>query len=129
GQGEAIPIASESCDAVFCRVAMPYMNISRALAEMLRVLRPGGWLWLTLHPREMVVRQLRGDLVAHRWRGVLYRCFVLANGMLCNATGIQLRYPFNRSRQETFQTPAGMRRLLRKAGFEILAIETDGTFV
>ena len=50
--GEALPFAAASFDLVVSRVALPYMDLPVALAEMRRVLRAGGRLWLALHPRE-----------------------------------------------------------------------------
>lgn len=129
GSGEALPLASGSCDAVICRVALPYMHVATALGEMARVLRPGGRVFLTLHPYELVLRHLLEDAGALRLRGVLYRAFVLVNGLLLHATGRQTRYPLNRKRQETFQTAGGMRRLLEAAGLHVLEISHDGEFV
>jgi ubiquinone/menaquinone biosynthesis C-methylase UbiE len=126
GEGEALPVASASCDFVICRVALPYMNVPTALGEMARVLRAGGSLWLTLHPAEMILASLRGDLRRGHWRSAAFQCFVLLNGLILAATGRQLRFPLNRSRQETFQTAAGMRRDLRRAGFEDIHFERYG---
>ena len=49
-QGEHLPFAASAFDYVYSRVALPYMNIPVALAEMARVLQPEGHLWLALHP-------------------------------------------------------------------------------
>src|SRR3954449_13214466 len=46
--GENLPFQPSSFDFVYSRVALPYMHIPTALAEIHRVLRPGGNLWLTL---------------------------------------------------------------------------------
>ena len=46
---EQIPFPDGSFDGVFSEVALPYMHISRTLAELHRVLVPGGWLRVTLH--------------------------------------------------------------------------------
>ena len=40
--GESLPFAADSFDMVISRVAVPYMRRGSALAEMARVLRPGG---------------------------------------------------------------------------------------
>src|SRR5262245_16260126 len=50
GSGERLPFANESFDFVFSRVALPYMIIPDALAEIRRVLRSGGRFWTVLHP-------------------------------------------------------------------------------
>jgi SAM-dependent methyltransferase len=46
GSGEAIPAPDASADIVLCVTAHQYMEIGPALAEMARVLRPGGELIL-----------------------------------------------------------------------------------
>lgn len=48
GRGEQLPLPA-GFDGVFCEVALPYMHIPRALAELPRVLIPGGLLKATLH--------------------------------------------------------------------------------
>lgn len=116
--GEALPIATASCDLVISRVALPYMHMRTALGEMARVLRPGGTLWITLHPLPMILDKLRQDWQCRNWRGVIYQCFILGNGALFSLTGLQFRYPLNRNRQETFQTPTGVRRELKRFGLE-----------
>lgn len=40
--GDALPFSSEVFDVLICRLALPYMDNSRALSEFARVLRPGG---------------------------------------------------------------------------------------
>jgi len=42
---ESLPFPDESFDIVFCNAGLHHMqNIPAAIAEMLRVLRPGGWM-------------------------------------------------------------------------------------
>lgn len=40
------------------RVALPYMHIPMALAEIARVVKSGGHVWLTLHPFAMTREQI-----------------------------------------------------------------------
>jgi ubiquinone/menaquinone biosynthesis C-methylase UbiE len=51
GTGECLPFESESFDRVISSVALPYMNIPKALKEIHRILVPGGSLSLSLHLR------------------------------------------------------------------------------
>ncbi|PYU30008.1 MAG: hypothetical protein DMG31_15100 [Acidobacteria bacterium] len=53
-RGEDLPFEDEYFDLVFSRVALPYMDINKALREISRVLKGGGDLWLALHPASMV---------------------------------------------------------------------------
>ena len=46
---ERLPFASGAFDIVLCRVAIPYTDNRAALAEISRVLRPGGVLLLKVH--------------------------------------------------------------------------------
>jgi ubiquinone/menaquinone biosynthesis C-methylase UbiE len=43
---------------VISRVALPYMHIPMALAEIARVVKSGGHVWLTLHPFAMTREQI-----------------------------------------------------------------------
>ena len=58
-EGESLPFCKETFDLVICRVALPYMHVTRAVREMARVLRVGGDLWLVLHPFSMTVQELK----------------------------------------------------------------------
>ena len=55
-RGEELPLPSRSFDLAISRVALPYMRTTAALSEMARVLRPGGDLWIVLHPFSLVWR-------------------------------------------------------------------------
>src|SRR5215212_5711249 len=57
-EGEALPFPENSFDLVICRVALPYMHVSRAITEMSRVLTAEGELWLVLHPFSMTAKEL-----------------------------------------------------------------------
>jgi SAM-dependent methyltransferase len=117
GRGESLPFASGCFDMVISRVALPYMRLRSALGEMARVLRPGGTLWLLLHSLEHVAREMLGFLRVGELRPALHRLYVMANGFLANAAGIEIPSPVS-GRYESFQTVAGMRRQLAALGFE-----------
>jgi len=49
GRGEQIPFAGETFDLVICTQMLEYVSEpSAAIAEIYRVLRPGGWLFLSV---------------------------------------------------------------------------------
>src|SRR5215470_17724329 len=49
GAGEKLPYDNASFDRVISSVALPYMDIPKALAEIYRTLAPGGSVSLSLH--------------------------------------------------------------------------------
>jgi ubiquinone/menaquinone biosynthesis C-methylase UbiE len=112
--GEALPFADESFDRVVCRLALPYMEIATALSEVRRVLRPGGSLFLSVHPPGFSLQELKNS--ARNPLASLYRLYVIANGCLFHATGATWR--LTRKRVESFQTERGMRLAMRRARFE-----------
>lgn len=121
--GEFLPYRDSSFDLVFSRVALPYMHVATALAEMHRVLQPGGRLWLTLHaPSIPWIAWKRASL-----RGKVYFSYVLANGLLLHLTGKQVR--FVNGRCESYQTASRMKQMLEAAGFRDVAIEVGRHFV
>lgn len=62
---QRLPLATASCDAIFSNLVLQWCPEPRkALAEALRVLRPGGWLCLSL-PGPATLRELRAA-----WRQV-----------------------------------------------------------
>jgi SAM-dependent methyltransferase len=112
--GERLPFLDRAFDYVYSRVALPYMDIPSALAEMHRVLRPGGRLWLALHPLSVPAEQFRrGNL-----KGKLYAACTIVNGLWFHLTGRTLRIgPIC----ESIQTERGMRVALARAGFTNVA--------
>jgi len=129
GVGEWLPFASGSFDLVYSRVALPYMRIDRAIAEMARVLRPGGTLWLTLHPLSRVIRDTMAEARQLHLRAVLHGAYVIGNGLALHALGRTFAWPFGHGGYESFQTTEAMRRCLARAGFEAIAIERSRFFV
>src|SRR3954470_8184556 len=112
--GERLPFVDGAFDYVYSRVALPYMDIPSAVAEMHRVLRPGGRLWLALHPLSVPAEQFRrGNL-----KGKLYATYTIANGLWLDATGRTLRLG---RLCESIQTERGMRLALTRAGFSRIA--------
>ena len=110
-RGEHLPFQENSFDFVYSRVALPYMNVPVALAEMHRVLRSRGRLWLTLHPIEIPASQFRrGNL-----KGKVFAVYVVLNGLWFHLSGRTFR--FLRAIRESFQTERGMRIALVRAGF------------
>ena len=114
-QGERLPFADGSFDYVYSRVAIPYMDIPSAAAEMHRVLRAGGRLWLALHPIAIPAEQFRrGNL-----KGKVYALYTMINGAWFHLTG--RTFPLPNGTCESIQTRRGMTLALNRAGFRNIA--------
>jgi ubiquinone/menaquinone biosynthesis C-methylase UbiE len=111
-RGELLPFRDGSFDMVFSRVALPYMNIPRALREMRRVTVRGGRLWLSLHGIDMPIERFRTSGL----KGKVFAAYVLANGLSFHVLG--RNFPFLTGVCESFQTEPAMRSALSRAGFE-----------
>jgi SAM-dependent methyltransferase len=114
-EAESLPFPSATFDRVISNVALPYMNIPRTLAEIYRVLVPGGTLLASLHPLSFTLAELRNALP--KPKSALHRVCVLANGILFHATG--------RNFGESFQTERGVRIALRRANFGGVSFRHD----
>jgi ubiquinone/menaquinone biosynthesis C-methylase UbiE len=120
-RGENLPFVDNSFNGVFSEVALPYMHIPRTLAELHRVLVPGGWLKTSLHSPRFTWQELARVFPKPKY--TLFRIFVLLNGFVLHFTGrvISLKHV-----PESCQTEAGMRIALRRAGFEGAKFRREG---
>jgi len=114
GAGECVPFGDESFDRVISNVALPYMNIEKALAEIHRILVPGGSLSLSLHPPSFTIAELFYNAIP-KPVPTLFRLYVGLNGFVFHCTGRTVG--FVEGRTESFQTERGMRVALNRAGF------------
>jgi hypothetical protein len=120
-RGESIPLADASVHGVLSWVALPYMHIPRTLAEIHRVLVPGGFFRAALHNPAFTWSELREAFP--RPKPSLFRVFVLLNGMTLHFSGRVISLG---RMAECCQTEAGMRRALCRAGFSAIAFGHDG---
>ena len=114
GAGERLPFEDESFDRVISAVALPYMNIQKTLAEIHRILVPGGGVSLSLHRPGFTMAELLHKALP-KPVPTLFRLYVMANGLWFHCTGKTVGF-LNR-RTESFQTERGMRVALNGAGF------------
>ena len=127
-RGESLPLPSGYFDLALSRVALPYMRTGKALAEMARVLRPGGDLWIVLHPFSLVWNELKSSIGRGRWRSALSRAYALANGACVHWTGRELPAPY-RGNHNSFQTEERIVRTLSALGFEDIRVDRRRFFV
>jgi len=118
GAGESLPFEDESFDRVISNVALPYMNIQRALAEVQRILVPGGSLSVSLHLPGFTIAELVHNAIPQPIP-TLFRLYVIANGIVFHSVGKTVG--FVKGRTESFQSERGMRLALKRAGFDTLS--------
>ena len=119
---EDVPLASASVDVVVCRLVLPYTDNARALAEIARVLRPGGVLLLKFQHARFYFRELATGLTQRHFKSVVHACRVLVAGAVYHLTGSQPRRWIS---GESFQTMWLLRRELARNGLEIQHILRD----
>jgi len=113
GRAESIPFPAATFDLAFSRVSLPYTDIPKALREMARVLKPGGRIWVTVHPRDRpgaMLSDVRG------WRKKAYRIYEWLNGYCLKYFGFLV--PLG-GRCVSWQDIETMCRLLGRVGFSV----------
>ena len=122
---EELPIRDRSFTVIMSRVAIMYMDVPRFIPEAYRVLEPGGKLWLTGHKFSHVMLHLALSISRRNVKDVIFRSYVIFNGLLFHYSGAMMRFPFNRRRVESFQTKGGLRRALARQGFTDIEFFVD----
>ena len=128
-EGERLPLRDLSFDFVMSRVALPYMHLPKALAEIARVVKPGGQIWFSLHPWSTAYDWLIQAIRSISLKNTLYRLYVIVNGVCFHFVGRQFRFPLARRRCESFQTVRGMRRAMNRAGFVEVRVKPGHRFI
>lgn len=117
--GEVLPLACASFDVVICRVALPYMNITKTLAEIARVLGPDGKLFLKIHSPAFYVRMVKNRLPKRSLKQLAYPLLCLFCGTVNLVTGKQLYRGFWKGK-ETFLTRKSLEKALAGSGLRII---------
>ena len=126
-RAEAIPYSECRFDLVFSRVALPYTNVPLALSEMRRVTKPGGVVWLLLHPWRMELSTFVEALKKGNMRRSLDRTYVIANSVALAITGRCFARPWTHT-YESFQLAGSMRRLMHALSFRDVLVSTGNQF-
>lgn len=115
GAGECSPFEGESFDREISAVALPYMNIQKALAEIHRILVPDGGLSVSLHLPSFTIAELLHNAIP-KPVPTLFRLYEMANGLVFHCVGRTVG--FVKGRTESFQSERGIRLALKRAGFD-----------
>ena len=126
GRIESLPLRARSADLVLCRLVLPYVDVRLALAEMTRVLRPGGGLVVMFHRYRYYVRQIARAARAADARPIVHAGRVLLSGLAFHASGRQRTILRTR---ETYLTVARLRRMAGAAGLEFVTEVPGGSAV
>ena len=112
---ERLPFRDHSFDMLILRLVLPYVELKPALAEVRRVLRPGGLVFFQLHSFRYYLKRCREQLVNPRRFSYFVR--PLLSGL---AFRIFLRQPRNRWIRQSALNVNTLTRYLRPAGFRPL---------
>jgi SAM-dependent methyltransferase len=123
-EGENLPFADESFDVVLCRVALPYMNNKKAIAEIARVLKPNGVLLLKTHAPLYYFGLIGQRAKTLSARQIAYPLICLAASFWHQITGRQLAGGFWQGK-EVFQTRAFLEREFEKNALQIDGVLPD----
>jgi ubiquinone/menaquinone biosynthesis C-methylase UbiE len=115
-EAESLPFAPESFDLVNCSLALPYIDNARGIAEVSRVLRPGGVFLLKIHHARYYLRELWQGLMTRNLLSMIHGGRVLTAGTLYH---LAQRQPRAKLLNESYQTKWLLRRELAKQGLFI----------
>jgi ubiquinone/menaquinone biosynthesis C-methylase UbiE len=114
GELERLPLAADTCDAVFCYGAFMFTDMRRTLHEFYRVLRPGGRVYLNANSTGWCVHLLLD-------RGLRRANFGLVRAALRMAG----RTVLGRESQIVVRE-RWLRAAVAAAGFRVRALDTEG---
>lgn len=110
-----IPEADSTVDLIYACVSIPYTNIPDVIAEMKRLLKVGGRVWMTLHSKEYAKEQLRIAIKHRRIIDFIHKIYLMMNGYLFKWFGFLI--PWLNGDYESWQDADTMIKMLEKNGF------------
>jgi SAM-dependent methyltransferase len=124
--GEAIPFANNRFTHVISRVALNYMHQACVVKEVVRVLESGGILSFRVMNVGYYLRLLSKARSIRRVAANLYK---LGWGCVAVLTGFQFQPQRRLAAKETFAPLFRLRKLLHKAGCDVLHWKNNTTFL
>lgn len=122
--GEEIPFDNNTFDVAICRVALPYMDNGKAIAEIARVLRPGGRLFLKTHTPMFYIGMIKRRLKTMSPKQLIYPAICLAGGVWHWVTGKMPRSGIWKGK-EVFQTTGIIKRKAERSGMTVVKEEVS----
>ncbi len=113
---ESLPFENESFDVLNCGLALPYMDNATAIAEMSRVMRPGGILLLKIHHPRFYLGEIVRGLKGAGLSPIIHGTRVIVAGTVYHIFGRQPRF---KPLHESYQTEWMLRRELPRHGLTI----------
>jgi ubiquinone/menaquinone biosynthesis C-methylase UbiE len=121
-RAEQLPVQTSSMDGVVCKVVIPYTEESTAVAEIARVLRPGGTARISYHGPGYFLKYLLAD---PNWKVRFYGLRTIVNTAFYRVTGRRLRGFLGDS---LFQTEQRLRRYYAQNGLDLIESPRASTF-
>lgn len=109
-KAESLPLRSNSCHGVLCKVVIPYTDERLAIEEIGRILAPGGVAVFYFHGIGYSLRYL---LKPDIWKLSLYAARTIANTMVYRLLGIRLPGFLG---DTLYQSESRLQRYYRSAG-------------
>jgi SAM-dependent methyltransferase len=119
---ERLPFASASFDGLICKVVIPYTDEASAVAEIARVLRPGGLAHVSYHGLGYSLRYLLTD---RDWKRRVYGARTIANTLVYRSSGRRLPGFWG---DTIFQSPRRLLAYYRRSGLELVKMHPSGRF-
>lgn len=123
GVAEHLPFDAASFDGVVCKVVTPYTDEARAVAEIARVVRPGGTVVFCHQGAGYFLRYL---LRPPTWKFAIYGARTLLNTVVYRLSGRRLPGFLGDS---IFQSPDRLRRYYDRVGLAVRARPVSPTFL
>jgi SAM-dependent methyltransferase len=121
-RAEELPIQTASMDGVVCKVVIPYTEESIAIAEIARVLRPGGTARVSYHGSGYFLRYLLTDA---NWKVRFYGLRTLVNTCVYRLTGRRLPGFLG---DTLYQSERRLRRYYAAEGLEMMETHPSASF-
>lgn len=123
-KGEKMPFVDASFDVVLCRVALPYMDNRRAIAEISRTLKTGGVFLLKTHAPRFYFGMIKQRIGTFSVKQIAYPLICLAGGIVHSVCGKQLQNGFWQGK-EIYQTGKFIEKECARNGLKIEGFLAD----